>query len=113
MTGGYSKIWPLFGAANQLLAALALLACAAWLGNVGRNNKMFYFPMAFMLAATLSSLAITFVTKVKSLLAGSQGSTIAADGLQVFFSAVLFILALVLVVEGVKTLRSKKPAEAR
>ena len=32
---GYSKIWPLFGAANQLLAALALLAVCAWLGNIG------------------------------------------------------------------------------
>lgn len=111
MTGGYSKIWPLFGAANQLLAALALLASAAWLGNVGKNNKMFYIPMVFMLAATLSSLVITFRNKVISLAAGSPNSTVAADGLQVFFSGVLFILAIVLVVEGVKTLRSKKPAE--
>ncbi len=45
---GYSKIWPLFGAANQLLAALALLTVCAWLGNIGRNNKMFYIPMIFM-----------------------------------------------------------------
>ena len=43
---GYTIIWPLFGAANQLLAALALLAVCAWLGNAGRNNKMFYVPMA-------------------------------------------------------------------
>ena len=35
---GYSLIWPLFGAANQLLAALALLAVCAWLGNAGKNN---------------------------------------------------------------------------
>ena len=41
---GYTIIWPLFGAANQLLAALALLAVCAWLGNAGRNNKMFYIP---------------------------------------------------------------------
>ena len=41
---GYSKIWPLFGAANQLLAGLALLTVCAWLGNIGRNNKMFYIP---------------------------------------------------------------------
>ena len=41
---GYAKIWPLFGAANQLLAGLGLLAVAAWLGKMGRNNKMFYLP---------------------------------------------------------------------
>ncbi len=111
MTGGYTKIWPLFGAANQLLAALALLACAAWLGNVGKNNKMFYIPMIFMLLATLTSLAITFKTKLGSLMAGSQ--TVGADVLQVVFSAVLFILAFVLVIEGFRTLSGKKPAEAK
>ena len=42
---GYAKIWALFGAANQLLAALGLLAVCCWLGKIGRNNKMFYFPM--------------------------------------------------------------------
>ena len=41
---GYQLVWPLFGAANQLLAALGLLAVCAWLGNAGRNNKMFYVP---------------------------------------------------------------------
>ncbi|MBO4576711.1 MAG: carbon starvation protein A, partial [Neisseriaceae bacterium] len=41
---GYTLIWPLFGAANQLLAAVALLAVCVWLGNAGKNNKMFYIP---------------------------------------------------------------------
>ena len=36
---GYSNIWPLFGSANQLLAALALLAVATWLGNVGPQQQ--------------------------------------------------------------------------
>ncbi len=110
MTGGYSLIWPLFGAANQLLAALALLASAAWLGNIGKNNKMFYVPMLFMLVATLASLAITFKTKVGRLVNPPEVPTVAADVLQTFFSAVLFILALVLVVEGFKTLFGKKEA---
>ena len=34
----YAKIWPLFGAANQLLAALGLLVVCAWLGSIGKNN---------------------------------------------------------------------------
>ena len=113
MLGGYDKIWPLFGAANQLLAALALLACAAWLGNVGKNNKMFYIPMIFMLCATLTSLAITFKTKIGRLIAPPEAPTIAADVLQVAFSAVLFVLAFVLVFEGCKALSSKKPAEKK
>lgn len=41
---GYEKIWALFGSANQLLAALGLLAVATWLGRIGKNNKMFLIP---------------------------------------------------------------------
>ena len=108
--GGYAKIWPLFGAANQLLAALALLAVAAWLGNIGKNNKMFLFPMTFMLCATISSLLITLKTQISKLMADS--STIGTAGLQIVFAALLVILAIDLTVEGVKTLKSKKPTES-
>ncbi len=62
---GYSKIWPLFGAANQLLAALGLLAVCAWLGQIGRKNKMFYFPMVFMLIVTIVSLLQTIIAKLR------------------------------------------------
>ena len=66
--GGYAIIWPLFGAANQLLAALALLAVCSFLGNIGRNNKMFYIPMVFMLIVTLTSLALTAQAKVGAIM---------------------------------------------
>ncbi len=103
--GGYTVIWPLFGAANQLLAALALLAVCAWLGNAGRNNKMFYIPMLFMLAVTLTSLVQTMVSK---------GQAIATSGLafapaaQLILAVLLFVLAIVLAVKGCKTIFGKK-----
>ena len=109
--GGYAKIWPLFGAANQLLAALALLAVAAWLGNIGKNNKMFLFPMGFMLCATISSLILTLQAKITALASGK--GTISSDGLQVFFAALLVVLAVDLAFEGIKTLKNKKPAESK
>ena len=87
---GYSIIWPLFGAANQLLAALALLAVCAWLGNAGRNNKMFFVPMAFMLLATLTSLAITFYQKVTTIM--TSGIAL-APVLQAILAVLLFVLA--------------------
>ena len=59
-----SQIWGLFGSANQLLAGIALMAVCAWLGEVGKNNKMFFIPMAFMLIATLTQLVITVKTKL-------------------------------------------------
>ena len=70
---GYAKIWALFGAANQLLAALGLLAVCCWLGKVGRNNKMFYFPMFFMLVVTLTSLVFTIKAQVAGIIAGGEG----------------------------------------
>ncbi|WP_313528894.1 carbon starvation CstA family protein [Anaerotignum sp.] len=106
--GGYAKIWPLFGAANQLLAALALLAVAAWLGNIGKNNKMFLFPMIFMLVATLSALVITLIKNVKGFMAGS--ATLSTEGLQIVFIVLLIALAIDLAVEGCRVIFGKRKA---
>ena len=101
---GYGKIWALFGSANQLLAALGLLAVATWLGNVGKDNKMFLFPMAFMLVVTISSLVIN--TK-------NQFAVIAAGGAdwgpwaQAIIGILLIVLALILAVEGVTTMANQ------
>lgn len=55
-TGSYLTIWPIFGTANQMLAALALLAIAAWLKKSKRNHLMITIPMYFMFAVTFCSL---------------------------------------------------------
>ncbi len=98
---GYQLVWPLFGAANQLLAALGLLAVCAWLGNAGRNNKMFYFPMAFMMVVTLVSLALTMQSKVVALLGGA---VTLANGLQLVIAVLLMLLAVVLAAKAVKVI---------
>jgi len=98
--GGYSKIWPLFGAANQLLAGLALMAVAAWLGNIGKNNKMFIIPMVFMLIATITSLCITFYQRVTAIIGGAANS---GNILQTVFAALLVILSVTLIIEGIIT----------
>ena len=98
--GGYASVWPLFGAANQLLAGLALLAVAAWLGNVGRSNKMFIIPMIFMLVATITSLCLTFTQRLAAV---TDGALTTANILQLLFSAILVILAITLIIEGCQT----------
>lgn len=100
-----SQIWGLFGAANQLLAGIALMAVCAWLGEVGKNNKMFYFPMVFMLAATLCSLLITVKNKIVMI---GAGQALWGDWFQLIFAAAMAILALFLVAEGVQTLKKQK-----
>ena len=99
-----SQIWGLFGAANQLLAGIALMAVCAWLGQAGKNNKMFYIPMVFMLAATLTSLIITVKNKVIMI---GAGQALWGDWFQLFFAAAMAILALVLVAEGIQTFKKQ------
>ncbi len=104
---GYSKIWGLFGAANQLLAGLGLLAVATWLGNIGRNNKMFLAPMAFMMVVTICSLILTVKNQIGIISAGGADWGPYA---QVIFAVLLIVLAIILVIEGIQTLTRKKTA---
>ena len=85
----YTKIWPIFGSANQLLAALALMAVAVWLKKSGRKYSMFVLPMIFMFAVTL--LALIFLIR-DNLATGNM--------LLVVFPALLFVLAIVLAYQG-------------
>ena len=94
---GYAKIWPLFGAANQLLAALGLIAVCAWLGNIGRNNKMFFIPMCFMLVVTVVSLIQTIIAKV------TAGGDV-WNYIQALIAVLLVVLAIVLAVIAFRTL---------
>ena len=112
---GYTIIWPLFGAANQLLAALALLAVCAWLGNAGKNNRMFYLPMVFMLAVTVTSLCMTIQVQGSVLLGLAQGDLFTAVA-QTLISALLLVMAIILAFKGAKTVmaaaKAKKDAAA-
>jgi carbon starvation protein len=106
---GYSKIWGLFGAANQLLAGIGLLAVATWLGNIGKNNKMFLIPMAFMIVVTICSLCLTIKNQVAIISAGGADWGPYA---QAIIGALLVILAIVLVIEGIQTLTGKHKVNA-
>ena len=103
---GYANIWPLFGASNQLLAALGLLAVATWLGKAGKNNKMFLFPMEFMLIVTLTSLFFTLKSNFAGIAAGVEGVTWCY--VRAILAALLMILAVILAVDGIKTMANQK-----
>lgn len=103
---GYSNIWPLFGSANQLLSALALIACAVFLKKTNRNGKMIWIPMVIMLCVTLSALSITIYTKIFGLIAGTSTS-IPGDLLQLSFAIALFVLGIIVAAKGFKKLVEK------
>lgn len=56
--GGYLKFWTLFGASNQLLAALTLLAITLWLHQARKRIAFTLIPMIFVLVTTLTALTI-------------------------------------------------------
>ena len=98
---GYGKIWALFGSANQLLAALGLLAVATWLSNIGKDNKMFLLPMAFMLCVTIASLFINTRTQLGVI---AKGGADWGPYAQVVLGVLLIVLAVVLAIEGIMTI---------
>ena len=104
------QIWSVFGSANQLLAAIAMLAVCAWLGKIGRNNKMFYVPMVFMLCATITALGFTVFTNVGKIGGGAADWSV---WFQTICSLALIVLAVVLAAMSFKTLsaQGKKNAD--
>ena len=106
---GYGKIWALFGSANQLLAALGLLAVATWLGNIGKNNKMFLIPMAFMLCVTIASLIINTIQQAGKISAGGADWGAYA---QVILGVLLVVLAVILAIEGIATIGNQRKKAA-
>ena len=54
--GDWKRIWPVFGTANQLLAALTLVTATAWLIAEKRRYLFTVLPAAFMVITTIASL---------------------------------------------------------
>ncbi len=106
---GYEKIWALFGSANQLLAGLGLLAVATWLGNIGKNNKMFLFPMGFMLIVTIASLLINTKNQISNI---SNGGADWGPYVQAILGVLLVVLAVILAIEGIATIANGKKKNA-
>lgn len=109
--GGYAAIWPLFGSANQLLAALAFLAIAAWLKKINRNYKMFIIPMAFMLCATITALFITIKSNF-AIIVGTAEGVMSTAIIQSVFGVLLIVLAIDLANQGCRIIFSKDDAVA-
>ena len=108
---GYSSIWPLFGSANQLLSALALLACAVFLKRTNRKGWMLWIPMGIMVCVTFSALVLTIQKLVVALTSGATGALgIGGSALQLVFAVLILALGVVVVVEGIKALSAKNNA---
>ena len=106
--GGYNNVWPLFGSANQLLAALVLIALAVFLKTTGRTGWTLYIPMFAMLAVTFTALIQKTIALVKNI-AGGQ-ATFLVDGLQFIVAVLLMVLGVLVAFSCLKKLFGKSSA---
>jgi carbon starvation protein len=103
--GAYRTFWTLFGTANQLLAALTLLAISVWLRRTGRAYWYAAFPMAFVMTITLWSLVVLARQPLSGWIGGAQPEmAVLLNGVVAF---VLIGLALVLLREGWRAARQE------
>ena len=107
--GGYTNVWPLFGSANQLLAALVLIALAVFLKTTGRTGWTLYAPMFIMLCVTFTALVQKTIALVKNIASGN--ATMLVDGLQFIVAILLMVLGVLVAFSCLKKLFTKK-AEA-
>ncbi|GAA0091919.1 carbon starvation protein A [Paraclostridium bifermentans] len=93
---GYEKIWPIFGSANQLLAAIALMAIAIWLANSNKSFKEFIIPIIFMFIVTIVSLCFNIK------------SNIGVNYALVIIAVLLLVLAIILIKEAIMFIKKEK-----
>ncbi|MCI9371883.1 MAG: carbon starvation protein A [Lachnospiraceae bacterium] len=106
---GYAKVWPLFGACNQLVAVPAFLAIGTYLKKQGKNNKMLHIPIIFMSCATIVSLIFSFKNNLVALINGGlDGAATFTNILQDVIIVPIVILAVILLIDGGKVLWGKK-----
>ncbi len=101
-SGQTMAIWPVFGSANQLLAALALLAITVWVANLKENYLFVLIPMIFMFGVTLTALGMLFYTNI------SNDNYVLS-----FISVLLFLLAILLGIKSYLVLLHKRPKELK
>lgn len=98
----WQAIWPVFGACNQLLAALALLVIFTWLKRSGKRTFYVAIPMVFMMVTTLTALAqLTY----KNLLA--EGALFDLRHIIGGISLVLMILAVIIILDTIRSFVKK------
>jgi len=120
-SGRWADLWPLFGGANQTLAALALLVATVWLANWDDQKQLISTgaPMAFMLVITTTALLyLAFYQNLyQKFIQGNWaggGTTVemASAGVQIVIALVLVWLALSLAYMGISNIRQARGTSA-
>lgn len=97
LLGKWQILWPLFGSANQLVAALALIVVSCWLICKGKSCKVVVFPAIIMVIVTIYAL----ILKIKEYLFSADiNYTLGAVGIGLIILAIFTLLEFVRVLRG-------------
>ncbi len=96
ISGSGRALWPLFGSANQLLAAMALLTITVWFANMKKKNRFVLYPMIFMFLVTLTALVNLVIKNVQN-----QNWVLTGMGV------LLFVVAIFLIVQAYQSVKKR------
>jgi len=104
LTGTWVYLWQMFGASNQLMAALSMLVVAVWLKSEKRDPTFALVPMIFMYVTTLAATIVTARNLYVTIAANPKMSALPVGGAwaMIAVSALLFIAALFIGWDGYK-----------
>ena len=117
--GGYTNIWPLFGASNQLLGGMTMITLAVFCKCTGRKGWMLYVPVVFLLCCTFTSLvqstmgcvaaiqAYGFFGTIPATATTAAASVAATKGLQLVFAVLLMVLGVIVAYNCLKEFFTK------
>jgi len=102
LTGTWVYLWQMFGASNQLMAALSLLVVAVWLKSEKRNPTYALLPMIFMYVTTLAATVVTARNLYVTIAANPKitGLPVYGAWAMIAVSALLFAAALLIGWDG-------------
>jgi carbon starvation protein len=115
LSGTWVYLWFLFGASNQLMAALSLLIVTVWLVSTGKNPAFAGIPMVFMYVTTMAATLITAYNLYKTVATaeGIAGISVFGAWAMIIVALLLFVAAVVIAIDGYKAYSQfqRAPAE--
>ncbi len=98
-SGQADNLWTVFGSANQLMAALALLVIASWLNKIGSKYVIALIPAIFMLVVTITALVLQTISLMEA-----QKLNIPA----MVFAVIMILLAVAMAIDSFKQFFNKE-----
>lgn len=104
LSGTWVYLWQMFGASNQLMAALSLLVVSVWLKSENRNPTYALLPMIFMYVTTLAATAVTARNLYVTIATNPKMTALPVAGAwaMIAVSALLFVAAVLIGWDGYK-----------